>query len=609
MRVTYNGITIPLVRTSNFARQPVYSSDGCDWVCNRYLVDVWGVLNPATSGAFGSLSDVAIRHALLEPRKPLIYSDDAGNVVLSSPPNGNTRDAIDGPKPIECTVKPIGGSKTFLIHWVCETFIRDCPNGSPDPIASNRFSSAHKIGDDQRTTITMQGETRFIMSALENLGAVADAFRSRCIPPCPAGFRRMDLSANVTSIGDRLQWQTVDVQQYFGLGDSASSKHPDVLDFRATYSQQTMNVKDSIAPSGNIIEQFHITVYGKPQAAKAKLLLFAVRMAISRLSAPMGPPAPGNDPIIRSVSASEYEHAPVVTFTMEAQRAASNNPKQGMPGLRADSFYIDGVFYQFFNAELDPMGLAPDLGADNNTRTPSALALNFAAALQTACSIPSPIKGAPGAGSGSPAYILAPPANIAISVGPDPSSLPQKQTKWSQDNSQNHYMEYRIDNLYDLKQNKEQVPITGPSISYSPGGPSTTNDASSGSRNPTCEIISMALPTATMTSDWTAERVGKSPSPPSVNPSDPNFVLLRHEIQPASTGVMPDGETKVFRLSGVYHFAMKVPPQAGDTASFPVTPNTTVAFGDDNIDDYRDAMIMGFGDTGSGSSGTSGIDS
>lgn len=69
----------------------------------------------------------------------------------------------------------------------------------------------------------------------------------------------------------------------------------------------------------------------------------------------------------------------------------------------------------------------------------------------------------------------------------------------------------------------------------------------------------LASPTTLWVCRWTACKAGGQPEIPSPITSDPNWVLLDTLPQTAMQGLMPDGVTPLFRISGVYVYGHKKP--------------------------------------------------
>ena len=74
-------------------------------------------------------------------------------------------------------------------------------------------------------------------------------------------------------------------------------------------------------------------------------------------------------------------------------------------------------------------------------------------------------------------------------------------------------------------------------------------------------FVQLAADTLLLVIDWTAEKAGQKPSIPKAELSDPNWILLDDQQEPAQLQKKPSGEV-VFRISGCYVYGSKNPSQA-----------------------------------------------
>jgi hypothetical protein len=82
------------------------------------------------SGVPAVVSDVALRHALMQPRQQLSFSV-GGLISVYSPLRGFNVDAMNGPKPLFCHVVEIQGSRTFVVEYGIETDVNECATELP----------------------------------------------------------------------------------------------------------------------------------------------------------------------------------------------------------------------------------------------------------------------------------------------------------------------------------------------------------------------------------------------------------------------------------------------------------------------------------------------
>jgi hypothetical protein len=603
MKLTYNGIQILNVHTLQVSRQPVRSMDNMEFISIAQTLDITGVINPGATSANSSgvqtpgfapvLTDVAIRHYLSEERKQLTYSDELGNVLLSSPPAGNTVDAGGGPFPELFSLTQISGSKTFLCRFRVTTFLAECPGEnttSPLALTTNRYTCTHAIGEDHRPVIHWQGFAQFRFDAMEDVAAIPDFFRRQIVPPCPSSFQRGPMSVQVSSVGNQLVWEVTDVFKDVTLGDSTTSKHPDVLTFNAEYTQVTQQSKEAITPSGMLRASFQGTAVGRPLALRANLFLFLIRLALNKISFPVGPVDAQNNTITTSIAIREKIETPTVGLMIEVSMPAAQVANQGIGGMRSEFWFgPQGQQYQLVNPEFDNQNQrCPDLGADNNTRSPAYLGYAVASALKQPCAQVSPVK--PDQGSAT-VYPSDPGPNYTYPINPsvNDNTPPPYRTKYSTTNYDGgNFTTYRIDMRYDGDEQTIMVPVASPASDsafiYSNG-----NFITPGPQGP--EFIVLASPMSTCTVEFEATRQVSPPELP--KSSDPNFVLLKQMIQLTNITYMPDGVCPVYHIEGRQEYGLREAIKLGGNYAFPVSPAFTDVFGDIGItgDNWADGLI------------------
>lgn len=607
MQLVYNNITFPLAKTNNWHREPIFTPDRTTVLYTRHVLDVTTIYNPgalscSAAGAIGpgylpAITDVALRELILQHnRSQLTYSDDLGNLMLSSPPGGNTVDALDGPKVLDLSITKISGSKSMLVRIVIETHLNECGGGpsgdgagltSVPPILANRWSDSHSIDENQRAVIQYVGETIFDMSALQDLGRTADYYRNQCLPPVLTNFRRVSLSITVNSIGNRLSWTCVDQYMYYSLGDSGSSKFPSVLSFEGSYTEVTISGGGNPPMlSGFLSDAVGFKVMGTPTALRKDLIPFAVAMSLSKLQYAVGAFPGGNTAgaFPTHIEVVEHLHMPAIEFRMAVMRPVAQNGVQGLFGMRKDIFLDQGSAYQANNPFLTQDGKNPQL-LDNNSRSPILLGQAFAAVLQAACSPISPSKGGPGAGGSGTGYAIAPNYSVTTSVS-NSATLAPVSTSFSPANTAAGFSEYRVDARVDTNPHTYQQPVSG-TVNGQPAA---------------CEIINLASSTSTVLFDWTCERLGAPPIVPDPNIDDKNYVLGNYTITPASFGLLADGTTKGYRCAGRYEYLLNSPINPGDPLVFAAPPMYAFAWGSDSLTNFAQGIIGSM----AGASGSSG---
>lgn len=231
--ITYNGIDLEVVKTNTIRRLPVYTDDGVDYKYTHWLIDVDCVFNPqATSvnangqsqhrpGLLPAVTDVNIRQRLTAPRQLLIVRNGDANVILKTPADLRPKvfsDQANGPIPSEiCSVQQIVGTKTFLVHFVVEAWVNECPNNPL--ILAHRWETEQDTDEDFYAVRVVKGEAVFNPAAMSNLinargnglnGAIPDQYRRDLFHPLPLGYQRVHLNVVVDSDGNSLRYVIVD---------------------------------------------------------------------------------------------------------------------------------------------------------------------------------------------------------------------------------------------------------------------------------------------------------------------------------------------------------------------------------------------------------------
>ena len=203
-QLDYGPISLDVIKTNTIDRTPVMTDDGADLLYEKWEIEVEGIYNPETvsyagsppvagCGNFPAETDAAIHWTLMQPRQVLVYTVN-GVILLHSPsdPQGDLDvDAYVGPQPVECAVKQIGSTKTWVVTFRIITWVRQCPQPMKYPLISNRYEVAHQVDDSHMTTIVTSGVAVFASDALAatqnaaGVSAIADSFRASACPSSP----------------------------------------------------------------------------------------------------------------------------------------------------------------------------------------------------------------------------------------------------------------------------------------------------------------------------------------------------------------------------------------------------------------------------------------
>jgi hypothetical protein len=267
VRLTYNGIEISLGppnaaggKTHHVGAQPVYDPTNQDLLFTRYTFDCTGYVNPfstayarlaglptpvATPGAVAATTVAAIRDALAQPHQLLTYSDNAGNVLLRSPPVNPSPIAVNPPNPnpagaaFSCDftggpiilrapeILEVSGDKTMRVRVVYQTDINESfiATTRPPVLVSNRWEIHESLDDCAFSTLTYTGTAVFrldLLNAMQFNGRplVPDDFRDFSSAfAIPAGFKRMSVDVRADPNGYTYRYRVVDEQRAVTLTD------------------------------------------------------------------------------------------------------------------------------------------------------------------------------------------------------------------------------------------------------------------------------------------------------------------------------------------------------------------------------------------------------
>lgn len=580
--LSYNGITLDIMRTNAYVQTPILSEDGGDQIGTRVLLDVDAIYSPgATSysaaysdgvqvaipdpGNYAPATDVAVSAALLAKRAQLYYVV-GGQVVIQSPANGAQVDISNGPSPIHCFTRLLT-ERTWRVNYRIETAIRDCaPAGIG--LVSNRWRQTHQVGSDHLTTVHTRGVAVFRTDRLQSLGVTADYFRSVLLPPHIYDFQRVSIVASLSEIGNVLTYEVVDRERATQIGGMTGAMYG-VRDFTCNLQVGTMPASDSGIASEMTLANLEIVVMGDRNSSRRGLHAYASRLAIEKLGIP--PPSPRGKPheqpghrmpMIRSVNAGESAESPVVSLHVSAQYLP---PKEGAGVFQPIAFdllgYDPGTFIP--NPGVDESIFLEGVLGGTNPQMPLGTrghfdSMMFAQELKTtlarcqAFGTPEAVVRVPGYGPADEVagedpvtpftYLANSRPFVNVSVGAP--LFPVAQTKYSQeqtspgdDDGAGPLNEGRADSSHKRHLRVVVAPVAG----YS-------------NRDDPPLVFRLGNSIESRTVDWTVEKIGAVPKIPHPRSNDRGEVLVAQEIVPAAPEIAPDGSTQVHRISGTYTY-------------------------------------------------------
>ena len=302
-QLIYNGVSLQLVKTNSVVREPRLSDDRVEYMWTDFTIDVNCIYNPeATSYAIGGsgvpvatpgwlpeVTDVAIRHFLLQPRRPFYYAEAGIPIVnIQALVGGSALDSDNGPTPLNVTVTRFGSSRTFFVRFIIKTSFRECPSGTiASAIASSRYIRSESIDGQYRSTMTTIGKTYFHANILALLQMNADAFRGYIIPNPMTNYKRSSTSVSVASNGIIMEWITVDVNQFIDLGSPllpGTAGSFGITDMDMEYTTATIPTGElGISGIRGAFATVNAMAVGSQTANTFTMLQFLLRCALSKL--------------------------------------------------------------------------------------------------------------------------------------------------------------------------------------------------------------------------------------------------------------------------------------------------------------------------------------
>ena len=350
MHLIYNGVYLAGLKLNMWSRDPVLDPNDMDWLYDRHTIDIICLFNPNRTSAAPAapvnddfaysqepghtpgVTDAAIREVLNTPRRTLeVYS---GSDLILRSPNLNYNavaagtvvrsDAANGPHVRKCSILSANGDGTFVVHFVVETCIRECPDDSFITTAaksiaqrrhllSNRYATSHDVDERHRTVITYEGVSIFRTDILELQKRYADDYRSGLIPPVPKGFRRMAIKVRAVPSRNALAWTVVDREEFVYLGDPKKGTNPwGVVDFQAKYTVANVSGKEGV-PTGQILLNCQCSAVGNNTSSLWNLTQFAIAVCLSKCK--QGLPGTTNVPVNCTITQQLHERMVEVNWT------------------------------------------------------------------------------------------------------------------------------------------------------------------------------------------------------------------------------------------------------------------------------------------------------
>lgn len=253
--VQYNGVTLEVVKLVSNKREAVFDEPKVNYLFTRHTLIVRATLAPSMSEhqlnsrykpntlqleptaysgpaqvnpgdrvndvvnpnpITGLESDAAIKHALLAPRKRLVYVVGP-DYVIDAPHGDAPCDVSFGPIPLFCHVERIAGMSSVSILFGIQVDINQCPlfegtNMAP-AVLSHEYSQQVEVDEKFLSKRTTKGDIRIRADVALAAGIKPDDFREYFAQACPAHYKRDSIRIVAHPDMTRLEYVILDVEQ------------------------------------------------------------------------------------------------------------------------------------------------------------------------------------------------------------------------------------------------------------------------------------------------------------------------------------------------------------------------------------------------------------
>jgi len=234
-QMSYDGITIPYLMTTEFAQSAVYDDSNTDRYLNKFDIKVQGVISTdyinlldpgntlANSGNPADLMD-EIRTKLLTPRKKLTFTINGVDLIPNIDAQVAPVDARNGPLPQTCSLVRLTNSSFLITYHVIAHFFENnrIIAGDPDgqvvntpsnSILNNRWTETVDIDNTNFSTYTREG--KFVISSNNLNSNIADELRAQAaLLALEDGFIRESSRYSLSTDGLTMTYRIVDKEQF-----------------------------------------------------------------------------------------------------------------------------------------------------------------------------------------------------------------------------------------------------------------------------------------------------------------------------------------------------------------------------------------------------------
>lgn len=568
--VKYGDITFTNCLTKRFEQEAVFDDSGTDLLYYKFTIRIVGWVHgrsnissvniiPITSLGSAAVHHRKFRPVLLEPRKSfemrlgktidpvfagqeLLLCAPATTQSLSGRPETTKgKDLNNGPKAKILSVANIAADELIKVEAEFEICKLECGfsdegAGNNSGVLNNRWSCIDDVDHNFYTTRTFTGRLRLSTSLVN-----PHSFRDWVVPGMQEGMKLEKMSFTASEDGLNLDYTVIHKEVAFSAPAPAT-------DWRISHTESL----GEFAMIG--YAEISITLNGDRNVDKGELLAIAASVIEAKLVTLQG-----------DVERELNDHL-ILAFTITDTFGSDQNNSVHVYCKVRHVQEVNETFplaVEEFSIPIDASvivgydsNISRGTGEDARTEGPIPMMSAFATYLQSPCNTRHGIQAAilPTARLDSGVNKAAGIIRLEARVVPELRS--EHPEYMSEGHKQNMYTYYEMDNTYDIRGHKVQLPIAS--------GPSTS---SADDDKPTSVTVILTNPTAKRIVRIKAERAGDWPLLPTPKDfMDENGIkveLLDHKIVPGTPERGPDGIV-IHRINAEYIYALSRPPRPNE---------------------------------------------
>lgn len=568
--LTYNGITLNHCLTKVFDQEAVYDDSGTDYLYTRFRLSVVGFIHafgdvafngsseftgpgatPVQEGGSASIQEVYVRHALMEPRKRLVYRFwDGAEPILDAEPATDSRfkdcDVNNGPKPESLRLTRIVADRNFRAEYTIVVCKVECFENGADAsrgaVLNNRWRCTDQVDGNWYTTRTTEGKLTLSTSYVN-----PHSFRHIALPRLSSGFKREAMHFVASEDGLHLAYTIVDREVPFAAPHPATSWSV----------SHTETVGSGMLGMGECA----VRLDGPRNANKAKMISIAAAIIAHKL-------AVRTASIVKLFSITDLSGDSVNAIEARANVQHLPTPKAnddpiltnqditdllGRVGKRIGRPVTDQI-------SPDMAGYNPDISRAPGPRGPIDVIQALSTHLQSACDLDDHSHQELGIAANDPPDRGQDTTTITASVVPTPEDVPSPRL--STDHTQALYTYFQAVSQYRFDSLKVAMPV------------GRNRGATSGADVDTT-VVRLGPKQCRRTLRISVERVGKPPQLPVPETyADENGIrnsLMDYDIHPHAVDLTADGQ-EIHRIEAEYVFALSRAPSNTEQLRLPSVP-------------------------------------